>query len=73
MNSDPDCLACRHFRVTWRAARPHACLVYGFETRELPARVVRRETQEPCRAFERRHSPDGGRPRSGFTREPPPR
>ncbi len=71
MSPDPDCLACRHFRVTWRAARPRACAVYGFETRDLPARVVRRETGEPCRAFEPRRPAAPGDGAGRLTREPP--
>ena len=53
----PDCMACRHFYVTWEPAHPRGCRAFGFKTRELPAVVVKRESGRECQAFEAKAKP----------------
>lgn len=52
--ADPDCLACRHYFVTWDANLPRGCRAFAIKSRALPARVVRERSGEPCHGFERK-------------------
>ena len=42
------CGDCRYLGVTYEPARPWRCARFGFKSRELPARVVLRETGMEC-------------------------
>ena len=50
----PDCLRCRHFKVTWEPAFPRSCLLFGIKCRNLPAMEVFLSTGKHCFAFEAR-------------------
>lgn len=62
----PNCLACRHFIVTWEPAYPRGCEVFGIKSRNLPSAEVFAATGLHCPAFEAiepkepRGSPDSG-------------
>ncbi len=53
------CQGCRHYRVTWDPAEPHACLAYGFRSLRLPSLAVlemsgmRCQLREPVRQRKR--------------------
>ena len=55
------CLGCRHFRVTWEAERPYACLRFGFKSRDVPALEVERASGAPCAFYSPRRRGSGGR------------
>jgi len=48
----PNCLKCRHYRVSWDPAFPRACGVFGMKSRRLPSIEVFRATGRHCPAFE---------------------
>jgi hypothetical protein len=48
----PNCLRCRHFRVSWDARFPRACRVFEIKSRELPSLEVYRATGTHCPSFE---------------------
>ncbi|HOX13535.1 MAG TPA: hypothetical protein P5313_04275 [Spirochaetia bacterium] len=48
----PNCLACRHFIVTWEPAYPRGCEVFGIKSRNLPSAEVFAATGLHCPAFE---------------------
>ncbi|MFW6338533.1 MAG: hypothetical protein ACOC25_06355 [Alkalispirochaetaceae bacterium] len=56
----PDCLSCVHFYVTWNPSFPRGCRVFGLQSRELPSRVVYRNTGHHCPSYRRR--PEKRRP-----------
>ncbi|MEO5371737.1 MAG: hypothetical protein H7833_16850 [Magnetococcus sp. DMHC-1] len=47
-----DCLACKHFRVTWDADHPRGCVVMGFKSRTLPSHEVRSASGLACLKFD---------------------
>lgn len=49
---DPNCLKCLHFRITWDAAFPRSCLVFGVKTQRMPSMEVFLATGKHCPAFE---------------------
>ena len=49
-----DCMACRHFFVTWDAQFPRGCRAFDMRSVELPSVVVKRESGRECELFERR-------------------
>ena len=48
----PNCLACRHFIVTWEPDYPRGCEVFGIKSRNLPSAEVFAATGIHCPAFE---------------------
>ena len=48
----PDCLKCRHFRVTWEPAFPRACTLFGIKCRNLPSMEVFLSNGKHCFSFE---------------------
>ena len=50
--SAPDCLRCRHFKVTWEPAFPRACQLFGVKCRNLPSMEVFLSTGKHCFAFQ---------------------
>ena len=48
----PNCLACRHFLVTWEPDYPRGCEVFGIKSRNLPSMEVFAATGLHCPAFE---------------------
>jgi hypothetical protein len=49
--TNPDCMKCRHFRITWDSSMPYSCQAFGFKCRETPCLQVLRTSGEVCRAF----------------------
>ncbi len=47
----PDCLKCIYFKVTWEAAFPRACTVFGVKSKRMPSVVVFESTGRHCPAF----------------------
>jgi len=54
MATDPriDCRKCRHFYVTWEAAFPNGCGLFGFKAKTMPSLTVWEATGKPCENFE---------------------
>ena len=52
--TEPDCLRCRHFYITWASSHPYGCRLMGFVSRQKPSREVFREDGSPGLAFEAR-------------------
>jgi hypothetical protein len=52
----PNCFHCRHFIITWQVKRAYACRRMGFRSAQLPSLVVRRNSGQPCLAFEAKAS-----------------
>ncbi|MDR1178838.1 MAG: hypothetical protein LBK64_08415 [Spirochaetaceae bacterium] len=50
----PDCLKCLHFHVTWDAAFPRGCTLFGVKSRNLPSIEVYKATGRHCPSFEAR-------------------
>ena len=46
-----NCLACRHFFITYRPDHPYGCRALGFKSKELPSRVVLASSGLDCQAF----------------------
>ena len=52
-NYAPNCLICRHFKITWEPAFPRACLLFGIKCRTtLPSTEVFLSTGKHCFSFE---------------------
>jgi hypothetical protein len=48
------CGDCQHLGVTYEASQPWRCAKFGFKSRDLPARVVLRETGMECAYYSAR-------------------
>jgi hypothetical protein len=53
----PDCLKCRHFKVTWDPAFPRGCEIFGIKGKNLPSVAVFRATGRHCPSFSQREKP----------------
>ncbi len=60
-----NCLACRHFFITYRPDHPYGCRALGFKSKELPSRVVLASSGLNCQAFTSKN-------KDGKQRESPP-
>lgn len=49
--TDPNCLKCVFFQVTWNENHPRSCLKFHFKSKELPSVVVRQSTGVACPHF----------------------
>jgi len=47
----PPCLKCVHFTVTFNAAFPRACRVFGIQTASMPSHEVFLATGKHCPEF----------------------
>ncbi|MDR0496869.1 MAG: hypothetical protein LBH42_04575 [Treponema sp.] len=47
----PDCLKCRHFKITWEPDFPRSCQVFGFKSKNLPSMEVFISTGKHCFSF----------------------
>jgi hypothetical protein len=47
----PDCFRCIHLKITWDKTRPYACSGMGFKSKQIPWRVVLRNSGKPCMLF----------------------
>ncbi|MGD7042902.1 uracil-DNA glycosylase [Jeotgalibacillus proteolyticus] len=60
-----NCLACKHYYITWDPKFPKGCRAHQFKTNHLPSLQVFRASGRPCLAFEKKdrltHSSDGRR------------
>ena len=50
----PNCLVCRHFKVTWEPAFPRLCRFFGVKCSVLPSAEVFLSTGKHCFAFEQK-------------------
>ncbi|PIP96524.1 MAG: uracil-DNA glycosylase [Bdellovibrio sp. CG12_big_fil_rev_8_21_14_0_65_39_13] len=48
------CLKCRHYFATYNSLTPRGCKLFQFQTAQIPANVIKRETGEDCQEFEER-------------------
>lgn len=48
----PDCIKCRHLKITWQMERPYACLAMGFKSHRIPWQEVVRASGKPCLMFQ---------------------
>ena len=48
----PNCLQCRHFRVTWQPAFPRSCVLFGIKCQNLPSTEVFLSAGKHCFRFE---------------------
>jgi hypothetical protein len=46
-----NCMACRHFYVTYEPAHPYGCRALAFKAKEMPSRVVFISSGMECRSF----------------------
>jgi len=53
-----DCRQCRYYYVTWDKRLPHGCRAMGFKSLQLPAIVVRMNSQEECLKYQRKATPE---------------
>lgn len=50
-DTDPRCLDCEHYHVTWDRSAPHGCSAFGFKTSRRPSRVVRETSGSCCELY----------------------
>jgi hypothetical protein len=48
----PNCIKCVYFRVTWEAAFPRACQLFGVKSRNFPSSEIFRATGIHCPYFQ---------------------
>jgi len=46
-----NCLACRHFYITYEPSHPYGCRVLAFKSKEMPSRVVYASSGIECQAY----------------------
>lgn len=46
-----NCMACRHFYITYEPGHPYGCRVLGFKAKQMPSRVVFASSGLECQAF----------------------
>lgn len=49
-----NCLACRHFYITYQPTRPYGCRALAFISKEMPSRVVYASSGIECQAFSKK-------------------
>jgi hypothetical protein len=54
----PNCMQCRHHRITHDVNFPYACQAIGFKSRQLPCRQVLADSGLPCQYFAPRRRGD---------------
>jgi hypothetical protein len=47
----PNCLKCAYFEVTWDPHVPRSCVIFGFESYNMPSWEVFRATGKHCPSF----------------------
>jgi hypothetical protein len=47
----PSCRLCKHYRVSWDPAAPHACTALGFKSQKMPSLVVYESSGIECQLF----------------------
>jgi len=52
--SAPDCLRCKHFKITWEPAFPRACTLFGIKCRNLPSMEVFLSAGKHCFSFQQK-------------------
>ena len=46
-----NCLACRHFYITYEPSHPYGCRALAFKAKEMPSKVVYASSGLECQAF----------------------
>lgn len=49
-----NCMACRHFYITYEPSHPYGCRALGFKSKELPCRVVYVSSGMECQSFSKK-------------------
>ncbi|MDD5757921.1 MAG: hypothetical protein PHI06_02435 [Desulfobulbaceae bacterium] len=49
--SPVNCLACRHFYITYEPNHPYGCRALNFKAKEMPSRVVYASSGMECQSF----------------------
>lgn len=47
-----NCRTCKHFYITWDAAMPNGCRLYGMKTKQLPSQIVKESSGMSCLGHE---------------------
>lgn len=47
-----NCRKCKYYYITWEAAMPYGCKVFGFKSRQLPSIVVHQSSGSSCKGYE---------------------
>ncbi|MBA3015984.1 MAG: uracil-DNA glycosylase [Proteobacteria bacterium] len=55
-SSTVNCLACRHFYITYEPAHPYGCRSLSFKSREMPSRVVYASSGMECQSFSKKET-----------------
>lgn len=61
--TQPNCLACRHFYITYEPEFPYGCKALNFKSRQYPAIVVLASSGIRCQAFAAKKTAKPGQPR----------
>jgi hypothetical protein len=44
--SNPNCMNCKHFYITWDQNAPRGCKLYAIKSKQLPSIVIASTTKE---------------------------
>jgi hypothetical protein len=47
-----NCFLCRYFYTTWDPGAPYGCRLFGFKTKESPAKMVAISSGDLCNGFQ---------------------
>jgi len=57
INRRPQCLACRHYFITFDQELPYGCRAFAFKSRLAPCLEVQSASQNECLRFEAKRPP----------------
>lgn len=49
--SSPNCFKCSHLYITHESDHPYGCRAMGFKSKQIPNRVVKRDSGMDCQLF----------------------
>ena len=55
-----NCLACRHFYITYEPVHPYGCRALGFKSKDMPSRVVYVSSGMECQSFTPKNAANTG-------------
>ena len=47
-----NCRTCKHFYITWDAAMPNGCRLYGIKCKQAPSQIVKESSGVNCLGHE---------------------
>lgn len=47
-----NCLKCKNYYVTWEAAFPRGCRLFGFKSKQMPSVLVMQATGIQCKNYD---------------------